>query len=168
MLPAAARARRAKPGATRRQAGAQRTARREDYGWGGAGGVIKPNHAAHHRSPPMLRPKGEHPFFNRKAVRGVFRRGVSPSIPTPPPPRERLNRPPGGGPPGPRRSDAPLFWLDPLAQSCDVSDNDAAVISRDQTSPFERAEHQGHGFPSGADIARNLLMGELHTDQDSP
>jgi hypothetical protein len=39
--PAAARARRAKPGATRRQAEAKRRARREDYGWGWAGGEIE-------------------------------------------------------------------------------------------------------------------------------
>ena len=54
--------------------------------------------------------------------------------------------------------------LDPLAQSCDVFDDDAAMIGCDQASPFEGAEHQCDGFPSRAYIARNLLMGELHTN----
>ncbi len=67
-----------------------------------------------------------------------------------------------------RRSDAPLLLLDPLSQSCDVSDDDAAVIGVDQASPFEGAEHQCDGFPSRAYVARNLLMSELHTNQDSP
>ena len=73
------------------------------------------------------------------------------------------------GPPRPLVRTLPgLFWLDPLTQSSDVSDDDSAVIRGDYTTPFERTEHQSDGFPSRADIARDLLMGELHTDQDAP
>jgi len=58
--------------------------------------------------------------------------------------------------------------LDPLTQSCYVSDDDAAMIGCDQASPFKGAEHQCDGFPSRAYVARYLLMGELDTHQDAP
>jgi hypothetical protein len=62
----------------------------------------------------------------------------------------------------------PSFWLDPLSQSSDISDDDAAMISGDHATPFESTEHQSDGFPSRAYVARDFLMGELHTDQDPP
>jgi len=109
--------------------------------------------------PQPLRPPLQAAPFDAAPCRAFFRAPSTPSIK----PSARL-RPPQAA----RRSDAPLLLLDPLSQSCDVSDDDAAVIGVDQASPFEGAEHQCDGFPSRAYVARNLLMSELHTNQDSP
>jgi len=104
---------------------------------------------------------------NRSASRSVPRNPASRSTAL----RQRQSTKPSARlrpPQAARRSDAPLFLLDPLTQSCDVFDDDATMIGCDQASPFEGAEHQCDGFPRRADIARDFLMGELHTDQDSP